>query len=265
MKIERYWKIVWDMLEKSDVALEVVDARFPSICRSNRLENRIKEMNNCNLLIALNKADLVPSEYINNWIKWFERNEGIKAVGVSALSRINTSRIRKVILRQSKRKQAIVAVIGLPNTGKSSLINALSGRKAASTAPISGHTKGQQYVNISNSISMIDTPGIIPIKLPLKHQYLLGIIPLTKIKDPIKVTYMLLDQLEEIKPNIIYDTYGVSDYSILLREIAIQRNKLMKGGIPNEKEAALIFLKDYYRNNIKIHENIEKPLRFIDD
>ena len=127
VKMNKYWAVVWEMIEESDVVLEVVDARFPSICRSNRLEKMVNEMETSNLLIALNKSDLVPRKYVKKWIQWLDETEGIKAVEVSATKRMGTSRIREVILRQSRKKTARVAVVGLPNTGKSSLINALSG------------------------------------------------------------------------------------------------------------------------------------------
>ncbi|MCY3411368.1 MAG: 50S ribosome-binding GTPase [Candidatus Heimdallarchaeota archaeon] len=262
MKMDKYWKIVWDMVDESDVVLEVVDARYPSICRSNRLEKRIMGMEKCNLLIALNKADLVPPEHLNEWINWLNDHENIKAIGVSATKRLSTSRLRAMILKQSRRKKANVAVVGLPNTGKSSLINALSGRKAASVAPISGHTKGQQKVNVSNSITMFDTPGIIPVRLPEMHKHLLGVIPITKLKDPIGAAYNLYLQFNEMKPGALASHYDVDNDQLLFFEnLAIKMNKLKKGGLPDERAAAIELLRDHIRGRIPIFEDINNPLR----
>ncbi len=264
MKMNKYWRIVWEMVEQSDVVLEVVDARFPSICRSNRLEKHVIELDKTNLIIALNKVDIVPRDYINKWIKWFHNHENIVSIGISAKKRIGTSKIRELILRNSHRKKANVAVVGLPNTGKSSLINALSGRKATRVAPISGHTKGKQKINVSNSITMFDTPGVIPIKLPEKHKYLLGLIPISKLKDPIYVSDILIDQFESIMPELIYNYYGISvDRDNYLSNIAKKFNFLGKGGSPDEKSAAIKIIKDHINGVIPIYENINNPLRYL--
>lgn len=265
MIMGKYWRIVWEMIEGSDVVLEVVDARFPSICRSNRLEKSVMEMEKKSLLIALNKSDLVPRKHTDSWIKWLRENEGITAVPVSATKRLGTSIIRETILRSSRRKKAIVAVVGLPNTGKSSLINSLSGRKAASVAPISGHTKGKQTIKISRSITMYDTPGVIPVKLPRKHKTLLGLIPITKIKDPIWAALSLYDELTNLAPGVLQEHYDIqSSQSDFLEKLAIKHNKVMKGGVPDEKFAAIILLKDHIRGKIPIYENVKSPLRYFD-
>ncbi|MHA2101590.1 MAG: GTPase, partial [Candidatus Kariarchaeaceae archaeon] len=206
----KYWSIVWQMIDDANVALEVIDARFPSICRSNRLEQRVIESDECNLLVAINKADLVPREHVNQWIAWL-KEQGINALGVSATQRLGTSILQREILKTSNQKTAKVAVVGLPNTGKSSIINRLRGRKSAPTAPISGHTKAKQTVRVSKSMLMFDTPGIIPVKLPEKHKILLGLIPVTKIKDPIYAAELLFEQFNEIDPGKAALHYEVED------------------------------------------------------
>lgn len=260
--MDKYWKIVWDMIDESDVVLEVVDARYPSICRSNRLEKRVKSMDTCRLLIALNKSDLVSRDHIESWISWLNKHEGIKAVPISATKRLGTSRIRQDILKLTNKKKANVAVVGLPNTGKSSIINALSGRKAASVAPISGHTKGQQKVNISKSITMFDTPGVIPVRLPEIHKHLLGVIPITKIKDPIGAAYVLYQQFNELAPGKLADFYELDDdINFFFERLALKKNKIIKGGKPDEKAAAIELLRDHIRGKIPIYEDVNSPLR----
>ena len=74
-----YWGILWKMVDMADIVVQVVDARFPSICRSNRLEDKVREMENKNLLVVLNKTDLISREKLNQWIKWFADSEGIKS------------------------------------------------------------------------------------------------------------------------------------------------------------------------------------------
>ena len=262
MQMGKYWSIVWSMIDESDVVLEVIDARFPSICRSNRLEQRVIEMEDCNLLIAINKADLVPRSYVDEWVKWL-KNEGITAFGVSATQRLGTSILRREILKASRRKTARVAVVGLPNTGKSSLINRLRGKKAAATAPIAGYTKGKQIVKVSKSLTMFDTPGVIPVKLPEKHKNLLGLIPVTRMDDPISIAEELIEQFNEISPGVVAKHYEVSDnIATFLDELAVKKNRLRKGGLPDYHAAAINLLTDHIKGRIPIRENIKDPLRF---
>jgi len=261
-----YWGMVWKMVERADVVVEVVDARFPSICRSNRLEERVSQMPDTGLLIALNKTDLIPKELLDRWIKWFHKHEGLRATGVSAQQRLGTSRIRQEILKLTNKDTATVAIVGFPNTGKSSLINVLKGRKSAPTAPVAGHTRSYQKIKISRRLMMWDTPGVLPMKLPKKHMYLLGAISLTKVKDPMGVAYMLYDLYEELAPGEISKYYGIDTVVYdFLEDLAIAKNRLIAGGEPDLRMASLMFLKDHLRGEIPIYEDIDHPLRYQDE
>ena len=261
--INKYWGIVWKMIDKADVVLEVVDARFPSICRSNRLEQKVQELSHCNLLIALNKTDLIPRDVLNQWIKWFSEHENIDAIGVSAKERLGTSRIRTEILKKSRKKSATVAIVGLPNTGKSSLINTLKGRKSAPTAPIAGHTKSFQKIKVSNSLMMWDTPGIIPAQLPEKHQYLLGVMAVTKLEDPIGVAISLFQQFEELNPGKVGEFYQIdTSLTSFLEDLAIKKNRVKSGNEPDIRTAAVLFLNDHVRGKIPIYEDVDHQLRY---
>jgi len=258
-----YWGIVWKMVDRADVVVEVVDARFPSICRSNRLEQKVKEMNDTKLLVALNKSDLIPRKLLNRWIDWFYQHEELRATGVSAKERLGTSRIRQEILKLTNKDSAVVAIVGFPNTGKSSLINTLKGRKSAPTAPVAGHTKAMQKIKVSRNLMMYDTPGVIPIQLPKKHQYLLGVMSLTKVKDPMGVAYLLYDVYEEMAPGKIAEYYGIDTVVYdFLEDLAIAKNRLISGGEPDIRTAALMFLKDHLRAEIPIYEEVDNPLRY---
>lgn len=260
-RMNRFWGIVYSMIDNSDVTLEVVDARFPSICRSNQLERYVEAHENSNLLIALNKSDLIPREHLESWLTWF-RERGLNAVGVSAKERLGTQRLRKAILRTSNRKTAVVAVVGLPNTGKSSLINTLRGKNAAAVAPIPGKTRGEQKVKVSNSIRMFDTPGVVPIKLPEKHNILLALRPITKIPDIDLAAQLFLEQAEEISPGTVFEHYKVEGpISMFLEQLAMAKNKVLKGNEPNITEAARILLRDHLKGEFSLYESPERPLR----
>jgi ribosome biogenesis GTPase A len=261
--MSQMWAMVWRMVDQADVVVQVVDARFPSICRSNQLEKKIAEMDDTGFLIALNKSDLIPKSLLDQWIDWFSKNENLRAAGVSAKKRLGTSRIRQEILRQTSKKSATVAIVGFPNTGKSSLINTLKGKKSASTAPIAGHTRALQKIKVSNSLMMYDTPGVIPMKLPEKHRHLLGLMSLTKLKDPIGVAYSLYEQYEEINPGAIGEYYSLNTVNYdFLEDFAVANNRVLRGGDPDIRTAALMFLKDHMRGEIPIYEDINNPLRY---
>ncbi len=261
MSMNKFWGIVYSMVDRSDVVLEVVDARFPSICRSTRLEEYVNSIEDCNLVIGLNKTDLIPKSLLDRWLGWFEER-GYVATGFSASKRLGTSRIRRVLLRASKRKTAVVAVVGFPNTGKSSLINTLRGKAAAGVAPIPGKTRGEQKIRVSNSLFMFDTPGIIPAQLPEKHRILLGLDAITKIKDPEHAALILYAQAEELNPGAVAEHYGIeNDAQDFLANLAYARNKIVKGNMPDERAAAIIFLSDHIRGLLQIYENPARPLR----
>lgn len=259
--MNKFWGIVYKMIDNSDVVLEVVDARFPSICRSNQLEKYVEAHGQTNLVIALNKADLVPREHSNAWVEWL-RNKGFDAVAVSAKERLGTRKLRTTILMASRRKTALAAVVGMPNTGKSSLINTLRGKAAAAVAPIPGKTRGEQKVKVSNSIRVFDTPGVIPIRLPEEHKILMGLTPITSIKEPDLAALTLYNLSMELAPGVIADFYGIDpDPEHLLENIAVVRNRLVKGGEPDITEASRILLRDHLAGKFVIMESVDKPLR----
>ena len=228
------WKRVNETLKKCDVLLEVVDSRFPKLCRSTALENKIMEQGK-SLLIVLNKSDLIPKEVGFQWVKWFEQH-GYYASLVSTTKRLGTSLLRKKIMRLTPKKTAedsIVGLIGLPNTGKSSLTNILKGRSSAKVAPIPGYTKHQQLFRIGKTLLLYDTPGIIPFSLDFETQLLLGIKSPDYVKDPIHACELLIPKLEEITPGCLQKAFALpykNDPLLYLEELAKLRGKLKKGG-----------------------------------
>ncbi len=210
-------------------------------------------------MLVLNKSDLIPRPVGRRWIR-FLKKEGFHAVLVSARERLGTSVLRKQIQRfaprKSKHEDIILGVVGLPNTGKSSLINVLKGRSSAPTAPIPGFTKAMQLLRIGTRMMVYDTPGVIPSAIPFSDQLLLGIIRPERLSDPIKACGILLRSLEEINPGIMQQLYGVPFKEIdpFLEKIAIKRNRLLKGGEPDVELIARQIIMDHVRGNIKVYE-----------
>jgi ribosome biogenesis GTPase A len=238
-----FWKIVNNVIEKSNVILEIVDARLPD-ARNAELEEKVKRAGK-NLLIVFNKCDLVKKETMDA-----KKKEVRNSIFVSSHKHLGTTMLKTKILELGSKDSIIVGVVGYPNTGKSSVINALAGRRKARTSPQSGHTRGVQFVNAGPRIKLIDTPGVIPWQEddPFKH---IMIAADTKVKDPEGFVYELMEAL----PGVIEEFYGVSDGNDVvetLEAIAKKKNKLKSGGVPDVETMSRIIIQDWQKGRILV-------------
>ena len=210
-------------------------------------------------MLVLNKSDLIPRSVGKRWLRFLKR-EGFHAVLVSARERLGTSILRKQIQRfaprKNKHEDIVLGVVGLPNTGKSSLINILKGRSSAPTAPIPGFTKAMQLLRIGARMMVYDTPGVIPSAIPFSDQLLLGIIRPERLSDPIKACGILVKTLEEMNPGIMQEAYGIpfDNVDSFLAQLAIKRNRVLKGGDPNVDLIARQVIMDHVKGNIRVYE-----------
>ena len=169
-KAERQLK---EQLKRVDVVLEVLDARIPLASHHPQVAGWI---GNKPRVLAINRTDAIPDAVRQEWSKWFEaqgekpyftnakQGKGIRAVSQAAQAvgvEVNQRRRDRGMLPRPVR----AAVIGLPNVGKSALINRLVGRKAVASARRVGVTRQLQWVRISEEIELLDAPGVIPWKL----------------------------------------------------------------------------------------------------
>ncbi|MBT4174157.1 GTPase RsgA [archaeon] len=235
-----FWPAVNKVIKYSNIIIEVLDARFPELTRNQEIEDKIKRKK---LILVLNKCDLVDKKEVEAWAK--EHN----ALFVSATKRLGTTMLKRKIISLSKGKTT-VGVLGYPNTGKSSIINVLAGRRAAKTSPQSGYTKGRQLIRMSPNIYLFDTPGVLPYKEKdeLKHS-LTSTKDFTKVKDPETVAFELI----KLKKTTIQKFYKLEsdDPEELLEELGQKLGKLKKGGKVNFDATARIILKDWQRGKIK--------------
>src|SRR3989338_5858346 len=151
-----FWAIVKEVINKSDLLLEILDARFVEETRNIELEDRIREAGK-EFIFVINKCDLVSQNYLN---KEKQRLSKIApCVFVSSIMRLGTKMLRDEINNHIRGDRIKVGVVGYPNVGKSSVINVLKGRHSAPTSSYSGYTKGLRDVNVTSKITMVDTPG----------------------------------------------------------------------------------------------------------
>ncbi len=265
MPKDDYDTMVRKMIKGSDVVVEVLDARFPSLSRSGRYERMVQRDPTKRLLIVMNKVDLVPDHVVNKWKGIFGR-EGFKVIPTSARERLSTSVLRNTILSAVKDDMFYITAcfIGLPNTGKSSLINILKGRSSAPVAPIPGFTKALQALRITTRLKIYDTPGVVSKRLTMAQQILLGIAKPEKLSDPVKGAWSLVQSIDEINPNAIKKAYEIEYESPpeFLEKFAEKRHKRKKGGDLDLDTAARVLLTEHNNKaRIAVWEDPEDYLK----
>lgn len=160
---------IQDKLKLIDVVIELLDARLPLSSRNPMVDEILQGKPR---LIVLNKADLADPLVTKQWIEYFKR-EGHLAVEADASSgqglkeiprlakELFKDKIEKQIAKGINPRAVRALIVGIPNVGKSTLINGLAGRKIAATGDRPGVTKGQQWIKVGTDMELLDTPGIL--------------------------------------------------------------------------------------------------------
>ncbi len=239
-----FWKIVNDVIERSDVILEVLDARFVDETRNAEIEGKVSAKGK-RLIFVINKCDLVPKIYLDR-----KKRELRGSVFISAKEHLGTTMLREKILEVARKDKVLVGVVGYPNTGKSSVINALAGRSKAKTSSVSGYTKAIQAVNADRKIQLLDTPGVIPFREEDEFLHIvIGARDVTKIEDP---DYFAMKLIEHARGAIErhYNVPAASDPEEALEQIAKNGSMLKKGGMPDIEKASRKVLSDWQKGDI---------------
>jgi len=238
-----FWDAVNKVIEQSDVIIEVLDARFIDETRNREVEEKVKAAGK-KVVIAINKSDLIGRESMD-WKK---------GVYISSTRDWGLGELRRAIssaLGEQNKEKVIIGVVGYPNVGKSSVINALTERESALTSPQSGFTKGMQLIKMKKGVYMLDTPGVIPYleKDRTKHA-LTSTTDFSKIRNPEMAALELIERF----PKEIKKHYGVEgkDEEEILEAIARRLGKLKKGGLTDTISAARTILMDWQRGRIRI-------------
>ena len=235
------------IINQVDVVLEVLDSRDPKDTRNSHMEDYVITGGKI-LIFVLNKCDLVDKE---SMIPMKRNLCGIApTVFVSAKEKHGIGKLKQAIKRHAHSLPVKVGIVGYPNVGKSMLANTLKGKRSAGVSPVAGYTKGQQWLKVSDSILLYDSPGVVG-KKDESELALIGAIDADKCEDPERVALRILDKLNFENPGEIERAYGVEFADGVLEGIAKKRGKLKKGGIPDIKAAAKVVIQDWTRGRLE--------------
>ncbi|MCJ8304712.1 ribosome biogenesis GTPase YlqF [Shewanella sp.] len=156
-------KEIEEVMPQVDLVIEVLDARIP-YSSENPVISTLRGDKPC--IKLLNKSDLADPEVTQRWIEYLEREQGVKAMAITTLQAAQVKKIpdlcRKFVPNRDKLEKDIrTMIMGIPNVGKSTIINTLAGRMIAKTGNEPAVTKVQQRINLRNGIVLSDTPGIL--------------------------------------------------------------------------------------------------------
>ena len=254
---KRIWNELYKVIDSSDVVIQVLDARDPLGTRSAMVEDYLKkEKQHKQLLFVLNKVDLVPTWVTQKWVAVLSQEYPTIAFHASLMHPFGKGALINVFRQLGKlhtnSKQISVGFIGYPNTGKSSVINALRSKKVCKTAPIAGETKVWQYITLMRKIYLIDCPGIVP---PGKgesdtEKVLRGVVRVEHLETPEDYVEEVLNRCKQKYVSRNYKIFSWKDHIDFLEQLAKKCGRLGKGGEPDVNAVSKIVLNDWTRGKL---------------
>jgi ribosome biogenesis GTPase A len=263
-------------LKLIDLAMIVLDARAPLATLNPEI---LKLATNKEKIIILNKIDQADDSITKQWAKYFEA-KGAKVLMINS-TKLNSTAVVKLIIATMQDKTARqlargivsrplrVAVMGIPNVGKSTLINALANKKAMRVENRPGVTRSLKWIKIANNIELLDTPGVLWPKLT-DQEVALKIAMLGGIKETNlpteKLSYEILKYLTISNLSKINKLYGVTLSSLIddqgaqdaLETIARKRGLILAGNRIKQQEAESLIIRDFQNGNFG-HISLEAP------
>ncbi len=256
-------RMMEENLRAIDGVLMVLDARAPRASVNPKLDKLFKDKK---VLYVLNKADLITPEDAKRTASEFKK-DGKETVAISAMDKRSVSLLYAKMFELLKEKwernknKGLFAplrfmVIGIPNTGKSTIINALAGGKKAVTGNKAGVTRGKQWIRLKE-LELLDTPGTMPPAFSdqtlAKHLAYIGSMNDANI-DFTDLAYEFIEEISLKYPELIKEKYGIEDLTISPLEkfnaVCKKRGFLLKGGDYDYERAGVAVIDDFRKGRI---------------
>ncbi len=251
---------VSESLKLVDVVIEVLDARLPESSRNPMMAARVGEKPT---VLALAKVDLADPDVTERFVQNYHRHSELRAVAIDTLrgtgmkeliaaaATLAEPKLQRLAAKGIHRPTVRALVIGIPNAGKSSLINRLARRSAVKTGDKPGVTRQKQWIKVGKEFELLDTPGIlwpkfedrsVALRLAWSGAIESTILPLEEL------AVNLIEWLRDTYPERLLERYRLEDLEVsserLFAQIAIQRGAILPGGLPNLEQAAQKLLRD---------------------
>ena len=265
-------RMLEDNLKLIDVVCELVDARAPKATANPDFDALFRRKAR---VLLLNKSDLADPATNKRWIRYYQQR-GIEAAEivstggnarqqvVKLIERATQARVEK-LKEKGVQKTVRVLIAGIPNVGKSTLINRIAGEKRAQTGDKPGVTKGKQWVRVTPYLELLDSPGLLWPKLgddtPAQHLAFIGSIN-DEILNIEELANALLRELRLLAPAALCERYkkitADTPDEALLETVAQSRGFILKGGVYDTERAARIVLDEFRAGKIA-RISIEQP------
>ena len=297
-----YYRELKQVIADSDIVLEVLDARDPLGCRHSHIEQLVvsslqaDQQQAKRLVLVLNKIDLVSKEALDGWMRYLKRfypvvafksstqqqsahlnrhepsassltSSSSSTVELARSGCVGASQLIQLLKNYSRslnmKRNITVGIIGLPNVGKSSLINSLKRSRAVAVGNKPGMTKVLQQVRLDAQVTLIDSPGVIPHEAGRSEEesqrmLLRNCLNVDKLSDPLAAVTALIKYVDL---GSLLRVYGLDDEvgaDGVLQAVARKQGKLLAGGVANVDAVARIMLQDLNAGKIRYERTVEE-------
>jgi len=271
-------KEIKKVMPQMDLIIEVLDARIP-FSSENPLVPGLR--GDTPVIKILNKRDLADPEITGRWLAWLEQERGVSAVTLCHNQRREALDIlrlaQQLVPHHDRQKRALrIMILGIPNVGKSTLINTLAGRSIARTGNEPAVTRAQQAIKLPDNILLYDTPGFLWPKLsPEACGYRLAVTGAIRsaVLDFEDVALFAAEYLLQAYPQRLQERYGLDplpDTGLgVMDAIAVRRRFMARGGIPDLHKVSEVLLNELRagtlgRISLETPEQVEQELRQAD-